>query len=309
MRGPFLILCAAAPLLIGAAEPVRLQPTTRWVVDYADNSCRLSRTFGAGKSETILLFESYSPDANEMIVVGKPLESSAEQVPARFLPIQERTAKELLNKGYIVRSADKDQPAIIYPHVEMLPDAEAAKVEAEQKQRRSKPRARPAALDVAQEKARRAMRLQFADATTSLEIRTRSNRPVILETGPLGKAIKALDDCARNSLRDWGVDPDLEDRIARPVWAENIHDLIRGEDYPSRMLDDGHQSDVRARVLVDATGRVTKCTSLSHFKLAEFTQLACDRITKSGKFLPAELADGTKVPSYYSVRINFRIAG
>jgi hypothetical protein len=74
------------------------------------------------------------------------------------------------------------------------------------------------------------------------------------------------------------------------------------------MLDDSQQSDVKARVLVDASGKVTKCTSLSHFKLPEFNQIVCDKITKAGKFEPAELADGTKVPSYYTVAIHFRIA-
>ena len=74
------------------------------------------------------------------------------------------------------------------------------------------------------------------------------------------------------------------------------------------MLDQGQESEVKTRVLVDASGRVTKCTPLSYFNLPQFTQLVCDKITRNGKFAPAELADGTKVPSYYTVHINFRIA-
>lgn len=306
--GLCLATAAAAPLLIGAAEPVRLQPSTRWVVDYAADSCKLSRTFGTGDSETILQFESDVPGEREMVVVGKPLESSADSIPARFLPVQNRTSKDFLATGHMVRSTGKGEPAIIYPYVQLLPDDEAAKADAEWKQRRPNPRMRPPARNVPQEISRRAMRQAFADAVTALEIATRSNRPVILETGSLGNAMKAFEQCSRNSLKDWGVDPDLEDKIARPVWAENPGSWIDWQDYPKKMLDENQQSEVRVRVLVDASGRVAKCTTISHFKLPEFNQLVCDRIRKFGKFLPAELSDGTKVPYLWTTRFNFRIA-
>jgi hypothetical protein len=65
---------------------------------------------------------------------------------------------------------------------------------------------------------------------------------------------------------------------------------------------------VKIRVLVDATGRVTKCTSISHFKEPEFNKITCDRFTARARFQPAELADGTKVPSYYVNKVVFRIA-
>jgi protein TonB len=74
------------------------------------------------------------------------------------------------------------------------------------------------------------------------------------------------------------------------------------------MLKSGEQSDVKVRLLVDASGRVTKCTSLSHFKAPEFNQVVCANFTKRARFEPAELADGTKVPSYYATQIHWRIA-
>jgi TonB family protein len=74
------------------------------------------------------------------------------------------------------------------------------------------------------------------------------------------------------------------------------------------MIMRGEESDVKVRLLVDASGKVTKCTSLSHFKEPEFGQIVCAAITKRAKLEPAELADGTKVPSYYTTRIDFRMA-
>ena len=68
-------------------------------------------------------------------------------------------------------------------------------------------------------------------------------------------------------------------------------------------------SDVKVRLLVDATGRVTKCTSLSHFDEPEFNRVTCTLFMKRAHFEPAELADGTKVPSYSVTTVVFRLEG
>ena len=87
----------------------------------------------------------------------------------------------------------------------------------------------------------------------------------------------------------------------RPQW-------FTPDDYPPAMTVRGQQSDVKVRLLVDATGRVTQCTSLSHFKEKSFDQIVCNKFMKRAHFEPAELADGTKVPSYYVNHVIFRMA-
>jgi protein TonB len=74
------------------------------------------------------------------------------------------------------------------------------------------------------------------------------------------------------------------------------------------MLVLSRESVVKVRVLVDATGHVTKCTSLSHFNAPEFNKITCEKFSARARFEPAELADGTKVPSYYVNKVHFRIA-
>lgn len=299
--GTFIACAAAAPMLIAAGKPVRLQPSSQWILDYAENSCRLVRSFGEGNSKIFFQLESDSPDDLDMVLIGKPLASEREEISAKFLPHPETAAK-----GRPVTS--KGEPAILFTAVELLPAEEIAKIDAKRAARKANPDSRPPADNLAEDMARRTKRQEFAGTANELQVNARPGKTVILETGPLGKPIQAFDKCSRDSLRDWGVDPDLEDKIVRPVWLVNVRKLISSDEYPKKMLDDSQQSDVKARVLVDASGRVTKCTSLSHFKLPEFNQLVCDRITKGGKFEPAELADGTKVPSYYTVAIHFRIA-
>ena len=77
MRLCLTIACAAiAPVLVAASQPVRLQPSSPWDVDYGENSCRLIRTFAEGKEKTVLVFESAGPGQMDLLVVGNGLKVS-----------------------------------------------------------------------------------------------------------------------------------------------------------------------------------------------------------------------------------------
>lgn len=315
MRFPCVMFFAAvAPLLMGAAQAVRLQPSTRWVLEYAENSCRLSRSFGSGENETVLRFESDAPEDLDMVVFGRPVADRGDQVQLPFgkmdegIPVRFSPVGGKLMHGRAARSAS-GRPAVLVTAVWLYAEAEANALETDGRQRDAAQTTRPPALDPAEVTQRRSDRLAFASATSELQIDPRGHPPVILETGSLKSPIEALDQCSRQSLRDWGVNPDTEDRVVRPAWAPNRSSWVTADDYPVKMLDDDQESTVSARVLIDASGQVTRCTSLSHFKLPQFNELVCDRIKKLAHFQPAELADGTKVPSYYIVRFIFRIAG
>jgi Gram-negative bacterial TonB protein C-terminal len=301
IRG-FIAAAAIMPSLASAATPLRLAPTTPWVLDYAANSCRLIRHFGEGKDATVFALESEAPGAVDMLVAGRPTATFMNQVPAKFLPLQN---KPML--GFPAHSTENGGPVILWSAVILLPDDDAAAEARKQKQREAHPEIRPTPVSVAEQAATKAQREAFAANTTAIEIDERVGRPVILETGSLGDPIKAFDECSRNSLRDWGVDPDLEDKIVRPVWAPKPWAWFSATDYPMDLVMKGEESVVKVRVLVDATGRVTKCTSLSHFKEPAFNKITCDKFTARAHFEPAELADGTTVPSYYVNKVTFRI--
>ena len=301
--GPIIACAAITPLLVAAAQPVRLQPAGPWNVDYADNSCRLLRTFGEGKTVTTFGLESVSPDQMDLLVAGKPLRTSADRVSARFLPVGSKAFD-----GMVVETVGGD-PAILWSDIPMMPESGLAQLERERTERRRNPGIRPPPTSVAEQALRGAQRQQFAASVTELEIQTSRQRPVVLETGSLGRAIAAFDKCSRDSLEDWGIDLAIEDQIVRPVWAPNPSSWLSSNDYPIEMVRNGQQSDVTLRLLVDATGKITKCTSLSHFAEKEFNRISCEKVSQRARLEPAELADGTKVPSYYTFRIKFRIAG
>lgn len=298
----FIAAIAVVPSLASAAAPIRLAPSSPWVVDYAANSCRLIRHFGQGKDTTIFALESEAPGAIDMLVTGKPLATGMQEVPARFLPLQVKPMR-----GFVGETTDNHNPMVLWSAVRLLPDDVADAAEKKEAARKAHPEIRPPAVSLAEQAERKAQRQAFATKTTAIEIGTRHDRPVILETGPLGEPIKAFDQCSRNSLRDWGVDPDVDDKIVRPVWAPEPWKWFSTNDYPRVLAMRGEESVVKVRVLVDATGQVTKCTSLSHFMEAEFNKITCDKFTARAHFEPAELADGTRVPSYYVNKVVFRL--
>lgn len=297
-------LAALTPLLVSATQPVILQPSTRWILDYADNSCRLTRQFGSGETAATLLFESDAPDELDMLVIGRPFSTGANEVSVRFPPNESKSTM-----GEVAKAADNKSPAILWSAVTLLPPDVEDFLDKLRAARRSRPGVRPPPLDPSVDANLRAARLAFAARAMRIEIATRRNRPVILATGSLGEPIRMLDKCSRDSLRDWGVDPSLEDRVARRVWSRDPSLGLSPEDYPTKMLRSLSESVVKFRLLVDASGKVTKCTALSHFDAPEFNRVVCDKITQRAKFEPAELQDGTKVPFYYVNRVIFRIGG
>lgn len=301
---PFVAAVAVFPSLVRAAEPIHLAPSSPWAVDYAQNSCRLVRHFGQGSDATILALESQAPGALDMMIVSKRAETMDEQAWARFVPMQTK-----LIEGIGGRATEKSsEPVLLFPNVSLLTDDETAAEKKTEKEQEAHPNVRPAAVSLNERAARRDARQSFASSTTAIEFYAGRNRPVILDAGSLGEPIKAFDECSRDSLRDWGVDPDVEDKIVRPAWAPKPAAWFSAADYPQKMIRNLEESVVKVRVLVDATGRVTKCTSLSHFNEPEFDKITCDRFTSRAHFEPAELADGTKVPSYYVNTVIFRIA-
>lgn len=290
------VLVSFAPVLVAASQPVRLQPSSPWFVDYAEDSCRLLRKFGEGSTATRLTFESAVPGEWDMLVIGKPLETQEAYVSAKFLPAGSKIY------GKVARSVANGDPAIFWPQPSLLSNA---LIESRELQRFSWS-FRPAAIKLAERDAYKRQEQSLAAATTELEIDTWRDHRVILETGSLGEPMAKLDKCGRDSLKDWGLDPDLEDKIVRDVWAKNVSEWLSKKDYPTEMLQRRKESEVAVRLLIDAAGKITKCTSLSHFD-EDFNRITCAKITERGRFAPAELADGTKVPSYYIARMQFLI--
>lgn len=245
-----------------------------------------------------MVIEQISPDTPmSLLVYGGGLQSKmgAPNVSASFLPF----TRARFENGKVAQTDKGKDTAIYWVAIAFLP--RLLSVVEERKRRAMKVR------DLALEAEDRAESGRTAAAITGLEIQEIGRTSVLL-TGPLGKANAMMKQCSREQLASWGIDPAVQDRIvqnAEPIAP--VQKLFKDADYPRSAVKSGDESVQRARLLIDETGAVTKCTSLTAFAAPEFADLVCSRL-KLAKFKPAESADGTKLPDYYVSHIFFRMA-
>ena len=304
MHKSSLAACLAlSPLLVGASVPVRLEPTSKWVLDYANDSCRLVRVFGQDGTMTKLMFEGVAPDEMTMLVVGGTLHSGlgGANVKARFLPGT--------GEPFIGAAADAEHGSMGAAFWYSIPLTPNWKSDADQLvyRKNHKDRSIRQVIDLEERKADRERRTALAKNTMELSVTPSIGRTMTLQTGSLEKPIAMFDECERDLLRQWGVNPDIEQKVVKPVWAPNVMSWYRNEDYPTEALMRGEQSTVNVRLAVDSSGKVTKCASISAYSAPSINKVVCDVYLKRARFSPAELADGTKVASYYSANIRFVI--
>jgi hypothetical protein len=104
-----LTLLAAAPIH-AAKEPIRLKPTTKWEMEYKEDSCRLVRRFGADAQSVILMFDKYQPGENfKLSFAGKLVKLTDETriLKLRFGPGEAEQSLSLYSGDF-----GKEMPAI-----------------------------------------------------------------------------------------------------------------------------------------------------------------------------------------------------
>ena len=63
-------LCPA-PAIADAPDATVFEPTEPWALDYADDSCKLTRMFAAGPDKLVLHFRQYAPGEAVEVAVAK----------------------------------------------------------------------------------------------------------------------------------------------------------------------------------------------------------------------------------------------
>ena len=307
MRSKLIFACmAVSPLLVGASAPARLQPTSQWVVDYADDSCRLIRMFGDGNDETKLVLESIAPGQLTMVASGKPLQapSDAINIATEFLPVQQKPFF-----GTPARLANQI-PAVLWNNVQLTANFEFDGHETPSSllmvTSSAKPKADQKPAETISKEQRKVERDAFLSKTMELEIKAPQEPAIELETGSLLEPMKALDQCDRDLLQHLGLDLTVQDKIARPVWSTTW--WIDPSSYPTTRIMMGEEASVTVRALVDAAGKITACSAHSQYDAPDFNKAVCASLVKNAVLQPAQLADGTKVPSYFTQHVIFRIA-
>ncbi|MBU7579844.1 MAG: TonB family protein [Porphyrobacter sp.] len=286
MRRTLLALAALSAAVPAHAAPVVLTPSGQWNVDFADEKCRLIRTFGEGEDRHLLAFQQYWPARKfGMTIAGSGLEGFVSRAKTDLRLFE---THEPIRYGPFAGKVEGFGDAVIYSN---LAFDDGAPAPGEDTATGAVP-----LIDTA-----------YAKQVRFIELRQRS-KLVRLETGPMDAAFDVLNQCTMDRLRQWGLDPE-QHRTAQsgPEWL-NRDALVRRivANYPREASAQGEQGIMQMRVIVAADGSVESCTMLKTTNTTQLESPACD-VMKRAKFDPARDAAGQPFRSFYATVITYQI--
>ena len=289
----FISIAAAASLVLSitpaqARKSLVLQSSSPWVVNYAEDSCRLIRTFGKGEDEMRLEFRMFVPgDSFWLVASGKPVgptPTGTVKLGYRFDPDDEDVQGGFALRGKLGAS----KPAVMFPASLFTASVQAARMKAFKEDLHTFSRLRDD-FDPKREA-----------QVDELEINIGHRPRIAFEIGTMLPPMNAMRNCLDNLLDSWGIDAKVQKSLTRPpVPTNNPAKWITTNDYPKRMLREGLSDQVDFRLTIDATGKPTDCSVLTMEARPEFIKVTCDKLMQRARFEPALDAKGKPVASLY----------
>ena len=290
MKG-MLCWVAAAAMVAAPAAQVQAQEETvfrasgNWTADYGDDYCRLIRNFTDGTRVMSLALERLQPGADvRLIVVGEGMRPfrGADQIAYQFLPSGSS------GKTRYVRSDTADgkqfvsfDPVTLAPRPAFTPPAPGT------------PPAPPPVYSRTDEQA-------AARGVTGLLLTEGLISPVRVETGSLGAAVGALQDCADDLLKVWGLDPEKH----KTMTATAILNPDSGAVLPQGTIPFDEFGKLggganQVRLLIGADGKVTACAIYSPSLAQTLNDRICSLAKERASFQPAKDAGGQAMASVW----------
>lgn len=288
MRLVVLALAALSgpALAIPATQP--LQPTSAWNLDYAQEECRLSRSFGSGDDQLVLrIARGGSIGAVDMVLAGKGLP----RLPSRI--------------GVKVSMPPKDTVATASAYSMPLPGPLERFLRWNDTSL--------ALLDVGASAG--LLRIDAGDKFT-----------VLLNATQFSAAMTALQTCYVDLLKGWGVDdasieriitvrsPDSRSlnevtaqRVDRPVPKGNVASWVTPDDYPTEALRQELSGVVIVVLGLDPSGRPEKCHVAVSSKVPVLDEQTCAVLMRRARYQPVSDAFGSPTRTATVERVRWLI--
>ena len=288
-RSSTILACLAAvvpsaPAFAQEADnPLEMAPASQWVADYGEDSCTLSRAFQAGEDRAVLHIRQSRPnEMPEIVIVSDTLSPTGQNPRVRFEP----------DEGWY----DPFEAVLLDD-----PSARGARFRDVLRQNALKPKDEPWGPWPEQERDAR------EESITSLSINALFARTVRLNTGDMHRPMNAMRACMDDLVKGWGLDPEIEASLSRPVQPINLAAWVGRsvEKYPTDMLRAGKSGAVKVHLIVGADGKPERC--LPGSAEPSFQKAACESLMKYARFEPALAADGKPVASHFSTTIVYSI--
>lgn len=274
--------CALAGLLLAPAaqaqEGAVFRPVGGWTADYGDEYCRLIRTFSDGKDEVSVAFERTQPGAAmRLIMVGDGIKTfrGADEIGFTFTPagnsataryVRSETAdgKQYLNFDPVTLASFAFAPGAPPP---------------------------PYNREAEQEAARGLNGLALAEGLTD---------PVRFEMGSLRAPVAALQACADDLLKVWGLDPEKHKTLtAAAVLNPDSNGVLPQGTIPFSEFGKLGGGANQVRLMISAEGKPTSCTIYSPSLSESINERICGLVMAEATFQPAKDADGQPMASFW----------
>jgi len=288
MKGMLSWVAAASLLAAPAAqaqEEAVFRPAGNWTADYGDDYCRLIRNFTDGTREVSLALERLQPGPDvRLIVVGEGLRPfrGADEIAYQFLPSGSS------GKTRYVRSETPDgkqfvsfEPVTLAPRPAFTPPAPGT------------PPAPPPMYSRTDEQT-------AARAITGFALTEGLISPVRVETGSLRAPIGALQDCADDLLKVWGLDADKHKTMTvPPILNPNPQGVLPQGTVPFTEFGKLGGGANQVRLMVGADGKVTACAIYTPSLSQTLNDRICTLAKERASFQPAKDAAGQAMASVW----------
>lgn len=262
-------------------KAIRLQPISKWVLDFGDNKCRLARTFGSENDKHLLMFEQAAPRSIFGLTLAGPElrrfhgSQSFSLGMAGDKPMAQR-------EQFASGNVDNVGKAIIIASHSLGPNFSA------------------------QGLLSAGISLDDAAAIDRIVLERRGH-VLTFETGNMRKPIEALNICTSDLLKDWGLDQARHKSYVPPRWTNEEAVTRRiSVAYPSQALLRGEQAIFQMRVIVEADGTVADCHIENATETERLNSPACKQMADA-KFEPARDANGVPMRSFYATSLSYQI--
>ena len=295
MRWLLFVVCVfliQAPV-VGQERPVHqvLKPTGSWVLDYAENRCRLVRSFESenGGDETLLLFEKYHPGGTPIWIVAGDAVPGWSEVTVQFGPANDAFAVP----GRKVKFGDFRQAirgsSFSESSIGRIEDLEKLAARAAESAKDKKPPV-------------------FGDIEW-LDIQPNTKRAVRIPLAGMDQVSTAMDDCMTNLVSYWGIDPADQARVAKVPIVTNLGEITRrvATDYPDAALRRGQQAEIMLRLIIEANGKASECVRTDVTEAGLIDVELCKVVMKRGEFEPAADSEGRPLRYYLIQRLRYVI--
>ena len=282
---------ATAPAY-AADAPRTYTPASVWAMNYAEDSCQLTRDFARGDDLITVAFERFKPgDTVELAIVSDDLRRAAKEYTTKFRFRPDAVQFESAQfRGELDDGRDYYGLGPVRIGIAAAPFADGAQVQ----------QAAAALYRPAEE-------LEAARKLTLLEVTEGFTKDFTIDLGPMAPPIQAMQACIDELLGHWGVDVERHRTLTRPaIPREDPQTWVTKADFPVDMRQRRRSGFNSVRLLLDETGRPTSC----HVQRAgadSFNSAACRILMERGRFEPALDAAGQPMPSYWVTNFRFQL--